>query len=183
MNLKKFLITMGILLILGGFISDAIQFIKLFKKDPNEVIFEVPGSATFSAPKAGKYTLWHHYETLHQGEIIRNEELLPNGTRISISDESENPIPLTSDMSSSSSTGNYSKVSIGSITLDSPQTINILVSSDNEKRILSMSENSFLKHFLTLFIVTFFTFIPGIGLVIWGMLIKSPSTPPPLPPQ
>jgi hypothetical protein len=182
MFLKKILITLGVLTILCGALSDLYHFYQLFKNDPNEVTFIAPGTTEFEVTKTGKYTLWHNYKTLYQGEFFNNQQDIPGGTVIQIINDSGASVPLGLSMGSHTTSGNHAKVSIGEVVIMKPTKLTIQVDSTLPRTVFSFSESRFLKNFFAIFISTFFIFA-GAGLLFWGCVItpKKHSTPPPLP--
>ena len=181
MSLKKFLISLGVTLIITGCVSDVYHFYQLFKNDPNEVTFLVPGQTELEVTKAGTYTLWHDYKTIHKGIVYNSPDELEAGTSITALNSFGQSVPLIPNSGTSSSSGSHSKISIGEFEINAPTTLLIEVQGEMNPKVFSFSETRFLKNFIAIFLSTFVLIFPGGGLIFWGCLLKDKTAPTPLP--
>lgn len=176
----------GIFLVITAIVAPIPVFISLLSQDKHETVFMIPATLEAQVNEPGKYYLWHNHHTVFEGEVYANNEELPHGLKISISDGSGSELPFIADASTSSSSGSSAKQSIGYVEIAHPQQLKISISNTAENRIFSFSKSNFKEFFTKL--MAFFAFgvggfFGGAALILIGILKlnKAKRTPSPLP--
>ena len=164
----------------------------VIEENQSLVVFQGPGTATFTVEEAGTVKLWHDYQTFFNDETVSHEEELPTGYRFSSS-------PVGSSAGSSAAvplvvTGtnermtimNTERVAVGSFALPSAGEYEVTVTAPpGESRIFSVSKGGafqILRQFMMVFIFSFLLALIGISTLVIGiyLLASEPKKAAPL---
>jgi len=123
------------------FIVSAIFYFSQSDSETNQ--FLVPGSMEVEIEEPGKYYLWHDHVTLFNGTSFSMPKEIPHGVKMEIRGADGEALALKGGLSTSVSSGNHSKVSIGYVEVDKAGWVKVSVSGDFEDRVFSLSKSSF----------------------------------------
>lgn len=132
----------GILFVAGMVWPFAFTIPLFFQSD--DITFRAPGSIEIFIEEPGRYSLWHNYRTVFEGQSYSFGEGLPHGLSFTLVEkDSGSTIPMESDSTSSSESGNQKKSSIGYYELTTPGQYTLSISGNTEGRIFSFGKSIF----------------------------------------
>ena len=171
-------ITSGVILfILGGIIiptAFGITIVVHVLKEKPLAQFVVPGQATVTIEKPGRYYLWNDYQTTFEGTTYSTSTDFPGGLDISLlENQTGKKRSFKTNVSISSSTPDSAKNSIGYFEVDQPATYILSVFGNTQPRVCSFGTSIFnLKNVLAFLICSVFSIviaIIGVVRVIVGL--------------
>lgn len=169
----KTLIAGVLFFILGGIVIPVFLIFSLFFNESSNHQFLVPGAQEVTVSEVGRHYLWNDYQTIYGGKSFSRSEDIPDGLEITVADESGKVLAFIGDTSTSFSSGNNSKNSIGYVEVGDPGKLLVFVSGNFEERVFSFSQSLFMKRFLTTIgggLLAFLLAFTGLGLGVWGIV-------------
>lgn len=173
----KMVITGAVMFVVGGFVLPVLIIVPLILKDDQGPQFKSPGSIEVEVKEPGRYYLWNDYCTIYDGKSYNRPEKLPDGLEIRIRDADGRPIQFvnggvhTRTRSSSSSSGENAKSTVGYVEVAHPGKVTVQVTGGNEDRIFSFSRSELFRMFGLIagaFIPSMVIGVAGFGLMAWG---------------
>ena len=178
---KKMLLCGLFVTALGLIIIPYIKIFPLFNTEYPEFTFVSPGLDNVEVGMAGKYYIWNDFKTFYNNRSYNNSKTLPNGTTFKITDsQTGEELKLNPDQSITVSVGDNQQSSVGYIELEGKRTLNIHVSS-SEERVFTFAQSRFMSIIKTLFgtfIACAFLSVFGIFLIIFGAIRMTAPRPP-----
>lgn len=174
--MKKGLKTLiaGVLLFAVGAIVVPLTIVLPFLlSDSDKNQFLVPGDLEVEVTEPGRYYLWNDHQTVFAGESYNRSESIPDGAKIRVSTAGGADLTFTASTSTTVSSGESSKRSIGYVEVTAPETLTVSVSGDFQERVFSFSKSIILKMFGLIFVgvgVSMLLTVCGVGLAIWGIV-------------
>lgn len=156
--------------------------------------FASPGHTDLTIEEADTYSLWHDFETFHDGVSVSNSAAIPGGFTFTMRETTSGlEVPFVVGSGSSTiSSGSRQASGVGTFEIPSAGTYKLEATNPaDDVRVFSVTRGSLLSQFgnvggVFLYgIVGFIGFIltiPGILLLIFGGKKKS-QLPPPAPPR
>jgi hypothetical protein len=106
------------------------------------VQFAVPGETNLEVQRPGKYVLWNETQTIFQGQVFSFSPDLPNGMKIELTDlKTSNAIPMTADTSTSMSSSQESRHSVGYFEITEPGKYRVKVDGQFPQRVFYFRES------------------------------------------
>ena len=148
--------------------------------------FEIPGSVEFEAQEAGRYYLWHQYETLYNGITYNDPTGLAEGLKIEVTNGKGDALEFIGSGTMTSSGSSGTKRSVGYVELNGPDTLKFTVAGECPPIIFSVSEFHLYDILRSIFLglaMAGLCALLGVILFIWGLirLCTAKGVPPALP--
>ncbi len=166
----------GGILFVAGMILPFLFIVPLFFQN-DDITFRVPGSVEIYIEEPGRYYLWNNYSTVFESRSYSFDKELPHGLSFSlIEKDSGSTIPMKSDSSISSESGNQKKSAIGYYELANPGEYTLSVSGNTENRVFSFGKSFFGKGILFFggmilgMVLAFAAAIGALLLIIFGII-------------
>ncbi|MCH7226079.1 hypothetical protein [Haloferula sp. A504] len=177
------LLAIGSLSMMGGITSIGWGISKMVSSFQTIATFEAPGSTLFEVTEPGTVTLWHDFETIHNGTTVNHPSSLPGGFTFELIDPVRGPQSLSYHSSATMSSGSVQRMAVGSFQTPEAQSYEIRIDGP-EPRIFSVTEGGTMAGvggFLGGMGIGMVCGFVGLGLVIAGVVIlitsKRPSPP------
>lgn len=178
-------LVIGVLLFVSGtVVLPAVLVLPFVFGDRADEQFLVPGGIQVTASEPGRYYLWHDHRTIFQGKTYNNQPDVPAGMEITITDaDSSEPLDFVPDGSMTVSSGTSASASVGYVELETPRTLNVIVSGPEgqDQRVFSFSKSIVLEVIAAVigcFVGGGVLAVLGIVLVAWGAVKMVRSKPP-----
>jgi hypothetical protein len=174
--MKKGLKTLiaGILLFaLGAIVVPLTIVIPFLLSDSDKNQFLVPGVLEVEVTEPGRYYLWNDHQTVFEGQSYLRSESIPDGATIRISNADGEDLTFTGNTSTTVTSGNSSKRSIGYVEVTNPEKLKVSVTGDFKERVFSFTKSIVLKMFGLIFAgvgVSMVLAVSGVGLAVWGIV-------------
>ncbi len=170
----------GLLIVLAAMIF-AWSFVPLYRGDPLEPVFRVPGGFRAHTEEAGRYHLWNHYLTFHEGKQLAFNPKFPADWQVSVRDAEGNRLEFVRDESPLWRIGNHAKASIGYIDAEGASEIQVMVNGERGgDRVLSFSQADLRQDLVTAlgsFGIAAVLALVGLLTVIWGLFRRARVPP------
>jgi hypothetical protein len=182
------LLAAGSLCMVGGLASIGWGIARVVGSFRTIATLESSGRTSFTVEEPGTVTLWHDYQTIHQGTTVEHPSSLPSGFHFQINDPVRGLKPMDSrSMTTTMSSGPTSRMAVGSFELPEAGTYELIVEGP-EPRIFSLTEGGSMAGIGGFFGGMGLGILGGMlgfGLLLAGVIVlltAKRKTPPPPPP-
>jgi hypothetical protein len=136
---------LGILLCLSALaipVASILPFILSLNEDA--VTFEAPGEIEVTVEEGDRSYVWHVHRTVHEGRAYSRGRNLPDGVTFSLrAAATGETLPMRTDLSISSSTGQREQSSVGYFDVENPGVYRLAIGGLDEPRIFSFGPSIF----------------------------------------
>ncbi len=132
-------IILGLALLIGGGTVGVMTFSRLYRGDALDPLHAATGEFQVSVDQPGRYYIWDHTLTHHEGETIRQQDDFPEGVSFAFLNSGGQPLDFQPDTGESWSIGNHVKASVGYVDITKPGNITAVVKGGNGERLVSFS--------------------------------------------
>lgn len=138
--------------------------------------FRVPGSFTKTTSDAARYYVWDCHETLFEGAVVKRDQALPDGYKVTVTNAAGDELPFDFDRKQSFSVGSHKMTSVGSVQAPADTELTVSIDGFEEPfRVASFEKSSFrdivMKSVLPFFLSVGMGLVGGLALLIGFVLV------------